>query len=349
MIRAGGHPTRGFTLVELLVVITIMLALGAIMIPSMRTGLEGRRMREAARNVNVYLGTARNRAIETGRPAGVIFQRDPNLRQASVTMQQAEVPPPYAGDWENSRIVSVQAGPGVVLVSFPAIPGITPGGETPFGDPSNPAVPVLVRLGDLVQLNYQGPTWTITGIQPGPQPGTWLLACFSMQTSRLPVCPIVGTPPQPLPMPFQFFLQPMATSTPSVTLPTQMAIDLLDSGTDSQRFFVNPIAPDASPVIVMFSPNGALDAFYLWGLRYPGQEPVFLLIGRRDRVTLDLAPMYTPPAEDGRFNLADTNNLWVTVFPQTGLVTTAPMASSPGGTLAEARRLAREGQRMGGQ
>jgi hypothetical protein len=206
--------------------------------------------------------------------------------------------------------------------------------------PGNPNP--LVRVGDRLRLNYQGPTWRIDGIS-GPAGGPWSLTFSSTETARLPQAP------GPLGLPFQFFRQPMATSTPAVTLPAQVAIDLLDSGSDSQRFFVNPITPDASPVIVMFSPNGALDSFYLWGLRNLAQEPIFLLIGRRDHVTLDLvpAPAYTPSAADGQFNFQDPSNLWVIVFPQTGLVTTAQVAI--GGTLGESRRFAREGQRMGGQ
>jgi prepilin-type N-terminal cleavage/methylation domain-containing protein len=336
--RRQWHPTRGFTLIELLVVIGIMLALGAVMIPAMRPAMESRRIREAARQVNVYLGTARNRAIETGRPAGVIFVRDPNLPQACVTLQQAEVPPPYAGDWEQSRIISVQgSNPNEVVVAFPGM-------ESPFDVPGNPNH--LVHNGDRLQLNYQGPTWTILNIT-GPQAGPWQLTCSSTQTTQLPLCPIVGG--QPSPLPFQFFRQPVASSTPAVTLPAQMAVDLVFSGSHTHPFGVGPpfVFDHSSPVVIMFSPNGSLDSFYLGGVRSHALEPIHLLIGRRDRVTLDLGPPYTPPAEDGRRNWQDTNNLWVTAFPQAGLVTTAQVRAAS--NFEECCGFAHEGQRMGGQ
>jgi hypothetical protein len=64
---------------------------------------------------------------------------------------------------------------------------------------------------------------------------------------------------------------------------------------------------------------------------------------------------YPSPAEDGLLNRADTNNVWVTLNPQTGMVSTGEVAairdpSQPlAAQLADARRYAREAQRMGGQ
>ena len=64
------------------------------------TPAEERRVREAARAVNVYISSARNRAIEIGRPCGVIFRRanGTNFPTASTVLDQCEVPPTYAGD-----------------------------------------------------------------------------------------------------------------------------------------------------------------------------------------------------------------------------------------------------------
>ncbi len=57
----------------MLIVITIMLMLVTVGLTMMRPDVEGRRIREAARSLNVYLSSARNRAIETGTPCGVTF------------------------------------------------------------------------------------------------------------------------------------------------------------------------------------------------------------------------------------------------------------------------------------
>ena len=95
--QVGGAP-RGVTLVELLVVITIMMLLAAFVLPKFQLNSKTRKIREAARMINVYFGVARNRAVETGRPCGVMFQRLANQPSGAATLFQVEVPPPYAGD-----------------------------------------------------------------------------------------------------------------------------------------------------------------------------------------------------------------------------------------------------------
>ena len=103
MSKAGRR--RGVTLIELLVVVSIMLMLAAYALPKLAPMARERKVREAARSVNVFLSRARSRAIETGRPCGVVFQRfndtagDP-LSNAATMLYQAEVPPPYAGRYD---------------------------------------------------------------------------------------------------------------------------------------------------------------------------------------------------------------------------------------------------------
>ena len=94
------HPfRRGVTLVEMLIVISIIVILTAASLKLIAPA-DDRRVREAARAVNVYISSARSRAIEIGRPCGVIFRRatGTNFPTASTVLDQCEVPPPYAGD-----------------------------------------------------------------------------------------------------------------------------------------------------------------------------------------------------------------------------------------------------------
>ena len=69
----------------------------------MRPDLEGRRAREAARALNVYISSVRNRAMETGRPCGLILHRlanpngTPSPIAAALSMDQCETPPTFAG------------------------------------------------------------------------------------------------------------------------------------------------------------------------------------------------------------------------------------------------------------
>ncbi len=105
------QPTRGsragFTLVELLVVISILVLLAAMTIPNVRPALENRRVRETARSIEAYLNRARVDAVERHLAVGVQFVRAAGQNEACVRLQQVLVPPVYAGE-DNGAVVRVQ-------------------------------------------------------------------------------------------------------------------------------------------------------------------------------------------------------------------------------------------------
>ena len=105
MRHTRSNPVRrGITLIELLVVISIMMLLAAVAVPMMRPTMEGRRVREAARAINVYLSSARSEAMRTGRPVGVMLRRLDGQPECSMVLEQAEVPPTYAGDTTDAKV-----------------------------------------------------------------------------------------------------------------------------------------------------------------------------------------------------------------------------------------------------
>ena len=129
----------------MLIVIAIMLMLvtaAATVMPSMT---ESRRIRETARAVNIYLSTARNRAMESGRPCGVTFHCL-NVgtfgHSLPLNADQCEVPPPYAGDSTTSA--------GTVTGSTVILRRRSTDGNGKFGD--------------LIQFNCQGPLYRISNI-----------------------------------------------------------------------------------------------------------------------------------------------------------------------------------------
>ena len=134
----------GVTLVELLIVILVMLMITAVTVPAIRPALEGRKTREAARIVEVFLNGARNRAIESGHPVGVLIEPDEFEPSQCIALSYVEQPDPYAGDFTNSKINVLGNGgfgawmtPPQVFNTVPPsyIPGISAGDPVfPMGD-----------------------------------------------------------------------------------------------------------------------------------------------------------------------------------------------------------------------
>lgn len=92
----------GFTLVELLVVIGILLLIIAVTASAVNLTMSGDRVRGAARQVQSYLDGARGRAIYGGKDidpkyqCGVRFIRDPNFPQLVTSLQYVEINPDNA-------------------------------------------------------------------------------------------------------------------------------------------------------------------------------------------------------------------------------------------------------------
>lgn len=72
-----GRPTRGFTLLELLVVLAIAALLVALVPPVVSTVLPGTRLKVAARELATDLRDARHQAIARNAVVGVTFRFDP--------------------------------------------------------------------------------------------------------------------------------------------------------------------------------------------------------------------------------------------------------------------------------
>ncbi|MBW3539954.1 MAG: prepilin-type N-terminal cleavage/methylation domain-containing protein [Planctomycetes bacterium] len=72
------HPRQAFTLVEMLVAITIIAILGVLAVTMVNVSFEGDRIRGSARQIQSYLQGARDRAIHAGQVRGVRFLLEEN-------------------------------------------------------------------------------------------------------------------------------------------------------------------------------------------------------------------------------------------------------------------------------
>lgn len=95
------------TLIELLVVIGILMLLTVVVVPRLQPAAEQRAIREASRSVNTYLCAARNEAVASGRPVGVIFHRDPDQPGVCRKLEQLDLPDSFGGRNEDA-VVRVQ-------------------------------------------------------------------------------------------------------------------------------------------------------------------------------------------------------------------------------------------------
>ena len=298
------------TLVELLVVLVIIFLLAAATIPRLRPEMDRARIREAVRSIQLYLSSARDQAIATGRPCGVMIERLPAEPRCSMALSQAEAPVPYAGDAIPSLANVTSAGGGTVNITF--TPGINA---------------TLVKPGDLIQLGLQGPLYTITA------------AGGSTATIDLSQGLMIPWTSNAIAVPFRIFRQPVKSVAAPLQLPSPTVIDLTLSGPDtSPAVFWDGGGNDTSPVLIMFAADGSIDHVYINGVASRPNAAICLLVGKRQNVN-------DPNNPQG--NLQDFNSLWVAINPSSGLIVTTDLAAT--GDVSASRLFARQSSAMGGK
>ena len=367
-LRSQVVPRFGMTLIELMVVTTIILMLVAISVPVVRPMLASRKQSDAAATLEVFLNQSKIRALETGRPCGVRFERytDNNVLDGNtqvfpnndvcIVMRQVEVPPPYAGNSMNSMVLVNRSSP------FSADLIFTDTTEYAFWNQ-------MVSTGDKIQFDNQGPYYSITSATMNSSgEGVRISGGYGANAS-----PIRDISQQAVS--FKVLRAPQPTLTAPVGFPTGIVVDLQYSGmkdgdpagpVSDPTSLLKPVgdfgtmdglqegqgftAMDKTPVVIMFSPAGDVMSYQKGDDGpLPPNESIHFLIGRWERsgnywakdsdgfwhrceTAIDAenrgVPFYLP--DDNLRNYADLSNFWVTINPRTGSVSTNPVAPHDG-------------------
>jgi prepilin-type N-terminal cleavage/methylation domain-containing protein len=125
----GKRPSlrSGFTLVELLVVISIAVVLAAVLLPTTKTLLQDQKLTEGVRLARSMFETARAQAIATGKPVGLMIDRLDSTtalgRSSGARMRVVVGRPSFTGDSESSRAwVYHSSDPLAILPGQPEVP-----------------------------------------------------------------------------------------------------------------------------------------------------------------------------------------------------------------------------------
>ena len=344
----------GVTLLELLVVASVMLTLAAGSVPGIKPMRESQQTSNAASAVSTYLNRARARAMTTGRPCGVTFEyyegtydEVEDMGSACVILRQVEVPPFYSG-LDTGANVTVKADfddDGIVDDSF-------------VDDPDSPYYGEPIRR--LMPGNHADVYWDIF-VANEKSPSIQFDNCGSFYPiyNNTYIVKLPGLEfPSRLNVPFKVKRDPRPTMTAPIGLTQGAVVDLEFSGWGEAELDLFALGAD---VTVMFSPSGEVE--YVqdgFGTHVP-TETLYFLIGRWDRLAVlgydvDAYGDDVTLTEDGLWNYEDGSNFWVTINPRTGLVSTVEVnppvnytANDAFGPIEESREFGRVSKRnLGG-
>ena len=351
--RPIAGASRGVTLVELLVVITILTIIFAVMIPRLRAVNEDRNIREAARVVASAFSKASSRAVNDGL-SGLMIVPNPNFQQATfdnVGVDGFDAPlyagtrifqmrrlPPYIGEEETSLafISSEEANAPVVI-------------DKPFEHDEDEGR-LIIQRNDEISFNGSSYRYTIT-----------LVGINKEDDSKLDLT-LDASGPAPLPslgdargvdsegesgVPFVIHRQPRRLESSLVELPEGYLIDLRYSGplvaadanvSAGAEWNQNPPpevvedGDDPAGVVVHFDAGGGVSRIISVGT--DGRPQAIQPTGALNCLVTEYDPNAFGP--DGNFqSLSDEpifspNNKWVSVDHLTGGVHVASVAVPQG-------------------
>jgi len=298
----------GYTLAEMLIVVTIMIILVATALPVAKKVMDGNQTREASRQFSAYLTMAKMRALQTGRPCGLYLPfnkangytdntNNTSTSGANPTLYRywpvrqvtqvflAEVPAPYAGSTIGARGKVVQNYNVSGQYCFMPVT-YDPSSGNLIADTSEMAIlSSLLNPGEqfLVRFDYKGDWYRFqynnTAQAPyyyvllGAVQGNSLPPGYSESTSS--TAPVGALPGKA----YQVYRAPRPIGNP-LELPRGTCIDITYSGVgdSSRQYKLTDLSGNNIPtglisgMYLMFSPAGGVDSVYV-NTVVPGSNP----------------------------------------------------------------------------
>jgi len=346
----------------MLVVMTIMLILVAVALPTIKNSMQDGSTREASRQLNAYFAMAKARALQTGRPCGVMMLCDlpPGLSEPGAgfngmplwptktitKLYLAEVPPPYSGSLIGSRgrIIFTNSPANTLAEFIPMYNGAADNSEYAV-------INSLIPDGEAfyVRFDFKGP-WYLCQRRDAPTGTHYFYQFLTQAGTTLPLPPGIALVAGSVPgYSYQIIRLPRRIGN-ALELPTGTCIDVAYSGigpTDlpsgpnwglAYGMYPDPSTTSPPPgiaplrrITVMFLPDGGIESIYLNDTPFQPSTTAHFLVGRSDKIN----PNSTTPGsstthpstiamyDPALSNLADPLSLWVSISRSTGNVVTS--------------------------
>lgn len=307
---------EGMTLIELLVVVGILGLLSVIVLPSISGNQENRFGRSAAEQVSGAISQARNDAIGSGKPAGIILRPVSTGAAVAIDLFRCRVPAPYQGDTTSAKLTFTLASQTVAPIDMSSIGLIANAGVTEA---------------DLIQFDGRGPTYVI-----GPNPNSNGFAISLRTNDAGQSATNTPWPPANVPMTFSIERQPRGVGAP-VSLGQTRCVDLFWSGFTGSSGFET--FGSGSTVAVTFDSRGQVLQVFKGFNRKVVTGPIFLLIGRTDRAGSNYASDGGPGSADDSIgaNWQYPTSYWVAIDPVSGQARVAECQPNVGNDVVASR------------
>ena len=371
----------GFTLVEILVVVAIMMVLVGVAIPAIRFLTKNDTVREAARTVNLFIESARAEAINEGF-AGVWLERDGNANKVT-RLYKVRRPPLYSGDFFDVKTYVEPIENGGVLDPVQFNLYFIENENVLFAQSlGTNALSRGIRINDRIQLNNKGPwyqilTTPVLGAHPDPaenQPAyrvSVALNTLSFDNSNSYsgtsynnyLVPLAGY------VMFRIERAPLISTRDYLQLPKGTYVNLKDSGfavdptaqlgvlEDGERlggseFANNPnFLEKIRPVLITFRKDGSVDRvdFQVLPVDPALTDPNdFTPASEFPRTNIFLHVAAEPESLDPNHDpLTDLDNLWIMISRTNGTVLSGDSMTASATTAPEKRAQSRLGVRDG--